>query len=397
MNLERLKEHLGCMVKKIDNKPICSYIYDLHSLKKHAQRIVDSLPDFCSVFYAVKANPDERLISVLTNIVDGFETASEGEVNKIKRLSTLPIIFGGPVKKDQEISYLADGTLRMMNIESEHDMHRINQFGREADKILPVLLRVNLKYNVSSSSHKMAGVPTQFGIEEKRIPKILGQLDLFPYLDVKGFHFHAMSNNLLADEHLTFVKMCLENTLKWKRSFSLELETVNIGGGIGINYDTPSEPFDWDVFSEGIHQMRESFHENKLRLIIELGRYMTAHCGFYVTEVMDIKKNYGEWFALVRGGTHHLRLPAAWKMSHPFSVYQVEHWRYKPLPRPKVKNELITIAGELCTPNDLLVRKEFLKDLKAGDLVIFHLVGAYGWTISHHDFLSHPRPEFQYL
>lgn len=397
MNSERLKDHLDWMVKNCNDKPICAYIYDLHSLKEHAQRIRDSMPAFCSVFYAVKANPDERLLSVLTNIVDGFDTASGGEVNKISRLSNLPMIFGGPAKKDQEISYLVDGTLKMMNIESEHDMHRLNRFGREADKILPVLLRVNLTYNVSSSSHKMTGVPTQFGIEEKRIPKILSQLDAFPYLDVKGFHFHAMSNNLFADEHLTFVKVCLKKTLKWKTSFPLKIETINIGGGVGINYNTPSEPFDWDLFSEGIHQMRESFNENKLGLILEIGRYMTAHCGFYVTEVVDIKKNYGEWFALVRGGTHHLRLPAAWKMSHPFSVYPIEHWRDKPLPRPKAENELITIAGELCTPNDLLVRKAFLKELKVGDLVIFHSAGAYGWTISHHDFLSHPDPEFFYL
>jgi diaminopimelate decarboxylase len=243
----------------------------------------------------------------------------------------------------------------------------------------------------------MAGVPTQFGIEEERIPEVLKQLHLFPYLDVKGFHFHAMSNNLHADEHLTFVKVCLDRTVKWKKAFSLEAETVNIGGGIGVNYHAPSEAFDWDTFSEGIHQMRASFEKDKLGLILELGRYLTAPCGFYVTEVMDIKKNYGEWFALVRGGTHHLRLPAAWKMSHPFSVYPVGHWRDEPLPRPKIENERITIAGELCTPNDLLVRKEFLKELKAGDLVIFHLAGAYGWTISHHDFLSHPSPDFYYL
>ena len=284
-----------------------------------------------------------------------------------------------------------------MNVESERDLYRLNRVGEEAGKALPVLIRVNLQHNVSNSSHKMSGVPTQFGIEERRIPTILEKLLEFPYIELNGFHFHAMSNNLNAEEHLIFVKRCLEKSLEWKKTFSLDLGVVNIGGGIGVNYENRSESFDWNFFSEGLHHMQEEFQANHLELIMELGRFLTAQCGSYITEVIDLKQNYDEWFALVRGGTHHLRLPAAWKMSHPFSVYPVTEWREAPLPRPAVKGERITITGELCTPNDLLVRKQYVDDLKVGDLVMFHLAGAYGWTISHHDFLSHPAPDFHYL
>lgn len=397
MNLDRIKEHLEELVNNRNHEPVCTYIYDLHSLREHVQNLKNSLPDFCSLFYAVKANSDEKLITVLEEIVDGFDTASEGEILKLKKISNRPIIFGGPVKRDKEISYLVDGTLHLMNVESEQDLHRLNRFGKENDKILPILIRVNVSHRVSNSSHKMAGVPTQFGIEENKIPEILNKMNLFPYIVVKGFHYHAMSNNLLAHEHLTFVEDCLEKTLKWTRSYSIDPEIINIGGGVGVNYHNPEKPFDWEAFSQGIHHMKASFIENKFSLIIELGRYMTAQCGFYVTEVMDIKKNYGEWFALVRGGSHHFRLPAAWQMSHPFSVFPVKDWRDEPLPRSEIKKEFITIAGELCTPNDLLVRKKLVEKLKLGDLIIFYLAGAYGWDISHHDFLSHPHPEFYYL
>ncbi|WP_409254238.1 type III PLP-dependent enzyme [Bacillus sp. SCS-153A] len=397
MNIVRVNNYLKGLIQTRNEEPLCAYIYDLKRLKEHAKRLRDSLPPYCSLYYAVKANPDKRIIETLSEVVDGYDTASEGEILKVKGLSNLPIIFAAPAKKDREMKYLADGSLHLMNIESERDLHRLNRMGEKADKALPVLIRVNSQQNVSNSSHKMSGVPTQFGIEEKRIPDLLEKLASFPYIKVRGFHFHAMSNNLNAAEHLFFVNSCLEKSIEWKQMFSLDINVVDVGGGIGVNYENPSQSFDWDNFSKGLHRMQDEFEANQLELIMELGRYMTAHCGFYITEVIDLKKNYDEWFALVRGGTHHLRLPAAWKMSHPFSVLQVSEWREEGLPRPGVKEETVTIAGELCTPNDLLVRKQYVDELKVGDIVMFHLAGAYGWTISHHDFLSHPHPKFHYL
>jgi len=115
-----------------------------------------------------------------------------------------------------------------------------------------------------------------------------------------------------------------------------------------------------------------------------------------ITEVLDVKTNHGRCFAVVRGGTHHFRLPASWGHSHPFTVIPVDDWPY-PFPRPGVGNTPVTVAGELCSPKDILARAVPVRSLRAGDVVWFHHAGAYGWAISHHDFLSHPHPRQVFL
>jgi diaminopimelate decarboxylase len=126
-------------------------------------------------------------------------------------------------------------------------------------------------------------------------------------------------------------------------------------------------------------------------LIFELGRFLVAEAGWYAAEVIDLKCTHGRHFAVLRGGTHHFRLPAAWGYSHPFAVLPVEQWSY-PFARPEVYAQCIDVVGELCTPRDVLARQVWVERLRIGDLVVFPLAGAYGWEISHHDFLSHPHP-----
>ncbi|PFA67053.1 siderophore biosynthesis PLP-dependent protein [Bacillus sp. AFS015802] len=395
---KNVSSYLPSLIKKRGADPICAYLYDIKHLKNHARQLRESLPSYCSMFYAVKANPDKNIILALEGCVDGFDTASEGELVKVMDLTGKPIIFGAPAKKDRELKYLSKGKLHAMNIESERDLHRLNRLGSVTGEKLPVLIRVNSTYQVERSSHKMTGVPTQFGIEEERIPSLLNGLSGYPYLEVRGFHFHAMSNNLNARDHLDFIQFCREKVMDWKTLFSLPaISILNAGGGIGLNYGEREQPFEWETFTKGLHEMEALFQQNGIQLILELGRYMVGGSGYYVAEVMDIKENHGEHFALIRGGSHHLRLPAAWKMTHPHTIYPVDEWYDEPLPRPEVRGEYVTVAGELCTPNDLLIRKSYVEKLRAGDLVVFSMAGAYGWTISHHDFLSHPQPEFHYL
>ena len=381
--------------KNNQREAFCAYIYDLKQIRKHASFIKKSLPPFCRLFYAMKANPDKRILKVLDEIVDGFEAASAGEVQSAKAISEKPVIFGAPAKKDYELELIVKGETELTNIEIFHDATRLQYLADSAQKNVSVVVRVNLQDNVSNSYLKMSGVPTQFGVDEQDIPQLLKKLSLSPNLEVKGFHFHAMSNNLDAEAHVRFIGLCLEKAMDWQKKYEISVSVVNIGGGVGINYLNPEAPFDWNALSKGLHNLYEQYKSNEIELIIEMGRYMVAESGFYAAEVIDVKVNHGEGFALIRGGSHHLRLPAAWKMNQPFTVLQVAKWDF-PFERPIMKNKKISIAGELCTPNDILAKNVPIKEISAGDIVVFQFAGAYGWTISHHNFLSHPHPEVYY-
>ncbi|SDJ38035.1 type III PLP-dependent enzyme [Salimicrobium halophilum] len=367
----------------------CAYVYDLNRLWQRAMEMQERLPDHCRLYYAVKANPDARILETLRGVVDGFEVASAGEMDKTGQAAR---IFGGPAKKEEELHRALEERDMMLNVESFHELRRLAMLAEEKQMTAGVLLRVNLEENVSDSHLKMAGVPTQFGVEEKRIPDLIEEALGHEFIEIRGFHFHAMSNNLDAKVHVAFAETAVKKSLQWKEDYQLDTSIIDLGGGFGINYWNTDEPFDWDGFAQGISDIDTKGHE----LILEAGRYMTAECGYYITEVLDVKENHGRHFAVVRGGSHHLRLPAAWKMSHPFHVEQREAWPY-PFERPEAKGTEVVIAGELCTPNDLLVRGKYVESLRAGDVVVFTHAGAYAWTISHHDFLSHPHPEHVYI
>jgi 2-[(L-alanin-3-ylcarbamoyl)methyl]-2-hydroxybutanedioate decarboxylase len=126
--------------------------------------------------------------------------------------------------------------------------------------------------------------------------------------------------------------------------------------------------------------------------VFELGRYLAAEAGWYAAEVLDLKRTQGRWFAVLRGGTHHFRLPAAWGYSHPFTVWPVDRWD-EPYDRPQVSDVEVDAVGELCTPRDVLARGQRVDRLRVGDVLVFAKAGAYGWDISHHEFLRHPYPE----
>ena len=112
--------------------------------------------------------------------------------------------------------------------------------------------------------------------------------------------------------------------------------------------------------------------------------------------MLDLKRSHGKAFAVVAGGTHHLRTPAAKGHDQPFTVLPVSGWAHD-WPRPVLDGEPVTIVGQLCTPKDVLARDVPVAQLRAGDLVAFGLAGAYSWNISHHGFLMHPEPGFHYV
>ncbi len=166
----------------------------------------------------------------------------------------------------------------------------------------------------------------------------------------------------------------------------------NLGGGMAVDYTRPDVVFDWAGYGRGLAALARPGET----LRIEPGRAVTAYCGWYLTRVLDVKHSQGEAFAVVAGGTHHLRTPSAKGHDQPFAVIGVEDWMPS-WPRPGVTGQAVTIAGQLCTPKDVLARRVRVSRLRAGDLVAFGLAGAYAWNISHHGFLMHPSPAFHYL
>ncbi|MCF6436133.1 alanine racemase [Pseudoalteromonas sp. MMG022] len=390
VSIEKINEYVAKQQQEV-----CAFIYDLNSLTEHVQSLLNPLPETVQFYYAIKANSDEQVLRALLPHVYGFEVASMGEIEKVRAVSeTVPIAFGGPGKTLTELTAALAHNVTLYHLESQLQMQRLNWLAQEQGKIVEVLLRVNPSFALPDATLQMAGKATQFGIEQSELEGILSELSRYPNLRVVGFHFHCISNNLQENTQIKAIEKYITTALQWQQQYDLELSTVNVGGGIGVTYQAQQRPFDWSSYCEQLSALLKRFPE--LNIAMECGRFVSAYCGVYLAEVTDVKRNHGENFAVLRGGNHHFRLPSSWQHNHPFRVLAREEWPY-PFTRPELNDAPVTLCGELCTPKDVLAKGVVVERLRAGDIIVFEKAGAYGWHISHHDFLSHPHPQRVYL
>ncbi|MBR7678230.1 hypothetical protein KDA82_35685, partial [Streptomyces daliensis] len=136
-------------------------------------------------------------------------------------------------------------------------------------------------------------------------------------------------------------------------AYGVALPEVNVGGGMAVDYGDPAARFDWSAYGAGLARLLAD--RPGLVLRVEPGRALSAYCGYYATEVLDVKASHGEEFAVLRGGTHHLRTPAAKGHDQPCAVVPVDAWPH-PWPRGALAGERAGLVGQLCTPKDVLAR-----------------------------------------
>nr|WP_202523544.1 type III PLP-dependent enzyme [Kitasatospora sp. SID7827] len=374
-----------------------AYLYDLAALRAHVRRVRAALPERVELYYAAKANPDGPLLTALHGLVDGYEVSSGGELAHVHAVvPDAPLAFGGPGKSAEEIAAaLRLPAVRRWHVESERELHAL---AAAADRPVDVLLRVNLPVGdgaLDGVALAMGGRPTPFGLDPERVERCLALLASpgFGHLRLRGIHAH-LASGLAAAEQLRLAARIVDWSAELAARHGLAFDEVNVGGGMAVDYADPEARFDWPAFGRGLAELLD--RRPGLTIRLEPGRALTAYCGWYATEVLDVKHSHGEDFAVVRGGTHHLRTPATRGHTQPFTVLPVPHWPH-PWPRPAVTAAPVTVCGQLCTPKDVLASGVVVPELRAGDRLLFAMAGAYAWNISHHEFLMHPRPAFHYL
>jgi diaminopimelate decarboxylase len=368
-------------IMELDGFP--AYVYDLAGLRAHAAAVRAALPTV-ELFYAAKANPDPRLLTVLEPYVDGIEVSSGGELAHVRE--TLPgirLAFGGPGKTDAELELALRLDVERFHIESPRELERLSALCHAADRSADVLLRVNLDVTVQGAALTMSG---PFGMDEAGVGRCLRMLPRMPLLRLRGVHAH-LASGLDAPAMLDLAA----KIVGWARRHVGGTE-VNLGGGMAVDYRTPGTRFDWAAYGVGLGKLAGDGET----LRVEPGRAVTAYHGWYVTDVLEVKETRGEAFAVLRGGTHHLRTPVTKGHDQPFAVIPRGGSAGPDGGRPPTPRTA-TLVGQLCTPKDVFARDVPVGRLRAGDVVAFGMAGAYAWNISHHDFLMHPRPVFHYV
>ncbi len=370
-----------------------AYVTDLPGLSAHAARVRAALPAQLELLYAAKANPDPEVLRALAPHFDGVEVASGGELEHVAAaLPGVALSFGGPGKTEADLELAVRSGVHRLHVESRRELDLLARLAARTGRAVDVLLRVNAPLPVPDAPLAMGGGPSPFGLDP-------GDLDAAAAaaraagLRLRGLHLH-LASGLNAPACAELAAAAVAWACAWSVRTGHPLDELNFGGGMAVDYANPDARFDWDTYGAALSGLVRQ-HPG-LRLKVEPGRALTAYGACYVTRVLDVKRSHGRTFAVVLGGTHHLRTPAARGHDQPLTVVPSERWPAD-LPRPAAPPGPVTLVGQLCTPKDVLARDAPVPALRAGDVVAFSLAGAYAWNISHTAFLMHPPPAFLYL
>jgi diaminopimelate decarboxylase len=367
------------------------YVYDGDAIELQITRIRTALSAGVQVFYSMKANPNASVVALLSTLADGVDVSSWGELQVALHAGFAPsqVLFVGPSKSHEEIEGAIRAGIGCLVIESKAELFLADRIAARLGEIVNVALRVNPAFEAGGSRLKMGGASTQFGIDEEQLGDVIVSTRKLTNVRVIGLHAYVGTRILDWSVALRNTTAILELALRMQEQFKLELRLVDVGGGLGVPYFQGEQPFDFDRFIAEVNPIFREFQTAVpgVRLVMELGRFIVAEAGVYVSEVRYLKTSRGKQYALVSGGTNHFQATASvdsiLKRSFPIKLLnKMENGAVSP----------IVVCGPLCTPADVLGRGVDLPAVEVGDLIGVLNAGAYGMTASPLEFLSHAWP-----
>jgi len=366
------------------------YVYDRRIMTEKVKQLREHFPSSLELHYAIKANPMPAVVQHLSQLTDGLDVASMAELQVALHSGVNPahISFAGPGKTDKELTCaLAAGVV--INMESESEMERIAAIGQASNLEPHIAIRINPDFELKTSGMKMGGGPKAFGVDAERVPAMI-QRCIQLGLNLKGFHIFCGSQNLRADAIIEAHNNTFELAYRLLQESGVQLEWLNIGGGLGIPYFPGEASLDLSPIADNLTRLM-SIAEEKIpdtRIIMELGRFLVGESGLYVSKVIDRKLSRGANFVITDGGLHH-HLAASGNFGQVIRKnYPVIIANKADLPPQSTTH----IVGPLCTPLDIIADSVELPEVAVGDLIAVYQSGAYGFTASPRDFLSHPHP-----
>lgn len=368
------------------------YLYDGDALKDRMRALSEAFDPRLEIFFSLKSNPNVAICALLHAHGARAEVCSLTELLTARRAGVAPedIIFLGPGKSREELAACLDEGVAAVVCESVQELAAIDELARDRGRRAPVALRVNPGFSVKGSGLTMGGKPRQFGIDEAQLLDDTGLARRFPHVRLMGVQVY-MGTRILSEQSV------IENSARIfdlaervSAALGFDLELVDIGGGLGVAYFDGERDLDLSVLASGLNPVVAGFADRHphTRLVMELGRYLTAEAGTYVVRVRYVKTSLGERFAVTDGGTHHhmaaVGIGSFVKRNFPMRLLSgageatgTQEWN---------------VTGPLCTPNDTLAKKVRLPSVVPGDLLGVDRSGAYGPTASPVCFLSHGYP-----
>lgn len=370
------------------------YVYNGDVILRNIDRVRQALGPETDLFFSVKANPSLGLCQLIAGQGVGAEIASIGEL-LLAQTAGFPAgktIFAGPGKTVEELDLANQMGILAVNAESAGELRRLSQISRNAGRPTGIGVRVNLEQQVKGAQMRMGGGSQQFGIDEELLDGLLEEFSEDPYLHFLGPHVYSGTQIFDVEALALHCHAVVDLALTMAGQMGRPLEMIDFGGGFGVPYFETTPEFDLERFGtlyrEVVARCKSDPRLASAKLIVELGRYLMAEAGVYVTRVVDVKVSRGKTFVVTDGGMNH-HITATGNFGQVFrKAYPIALLNRLDAP----VQDPVTLVGPCCTPLDVIAQNLPFPQVNVGDLVGIFYSGAYGYSASSLAFLSHPTP-----
>jgi diaminopimelate decarboxylase len=344
------------------------YYYDLDVLR-YTLDILKKESDNAGykVHYAVKANSNPRILKIICSYGFGADCVSFNEIAAAITAGFNPseIVFAGVGKTDKDIEAALKTSISCFNCESFQEIEVIDQLAAKQNKTAQIALRINPNIDAHTHKYITTGIEeSKFGINTREIEDIRKNLANLKNIRLIGMHFHIGSQ---IAKMSVFKSLCARiNELQEQlSSLNVNLEIINVGGGLGIDYENPEKNPNFQEYFSLLNEFIDLLPGQELH--IEPGRSITGQCGSLISKVLFIKNGSKTTFAIIDAGMTDLIRPA---------LYQAYH---------KIENLTSTgniyrydVVGPVCESSDTFAKYIELPETHRGDIIAIRSAGAYG-------------------
>ncbi|MFZ2290199.1 MAG: diaminopimelate decarboxylase [Halopseudomonas yangmingensis] len=347
------------------------YVYSRHAIEQAWRawdQALDGIPHL--VCYAVKANSNLGVLSLLARLGAGFDIVSGGELERVLAAGGDPakVVFSGLGKTPEEMRRALQLGIHCFNIESAAELERLQQVAAELGVQAPVSLRVNPDVDAKTHPYISTGLKeNKFGIDIAEAPALYRRAAELGNLEVIGVDCHIGSQLTEITPFLDALERLL-GLIDQLAAEGIRIRHLDLGGGLGVTYrdEQPTSPADY------LGAVRQRIAGRELTLVFEPGRSIVANAGVLLTRVNLLKPTAHKNFAIIDAAMNDLIRPALYSA-----------WMGIDAVRPRDDQPLLDweIVGPVCETGDFLGKQRPLA-LAAGDLLAVRSAGAYGFVMS---------------
>jgi diaminopimelate decarboxylase len=370
------------------------FVYDVDHVRQRAAELRRAFGGRFQLSYAVKCNPNPMLLRRMRGIVDLLDISSGGELRTTIDAGWPPALlsFTGPGKRDSELRRAIEQRIGYVIVESVREAETLDRFARQSGIIQPILVRIAPAKVPPGFGSRMAGKPSQFGIDEEDLDAAIPVIRDMRGLDLCGFHVYSGTQCLNPDAIAQNYEICIDLFRRACETHGLAPLALIFGSGLGIPYHEQDQPLDLEEIADRVVPALQKLAGERpfaeTQVILELGRYLVGEAGLYLTRVISSKRSRGQEIRVCDGGMNH-HLGAC---GHLGSIIPRNYRMFKVGDTTATSLQTYDLFGPLCTSIDMLGHGAVLPPLEVGDVIAIQCSGAYGLTASPIHFISHEPP-----